>query len=128
MDMKKNWEKVALASIFGVVTILYFIAWIDAGISFDFLGPLAVATFILLLGITAYFICECLEKDCNKWILFAIGAINTLLILLAFINIADALNTWSFNNITATIFVPLAVYALLPLLLGIKKVLNKTSE
>ena len=125
--MKKNWEKVTAAAILGVVTVLYFIAWIDAGVSFEFLGPLAIATFILLIGLTAYFICKCLDVDCNKWILFGVGVVNTILVLLAFINITDALNTWSFNNITATIFVPLAVYALLPLVLGIKKVLNKTA-
>ena len=125
MDMKKNWEKVTLAAIFAVATILYFIAWIDAGVSFEHLGPVATATFIFLLGTAAYFICELVSPNCNKWILFAVGAINTVLILIAFINITDS--AMAFNLITATVFVPLAIYALLPLILGIKKVLNKAA-
>ena len=125
MDMKKNWEKCVLGAIFAVMTILYFIAWIDGGVTFEFLGPIAVATLIFLLGVTAYFVCECYAPEYSKWMLLATGIINTILIVIAFLNVVDFPLTFSF--ITTMILVPLAVYALLPLILGIRKVLNKAT-
>ena len=126
MDMKKNWEKCALALIFGIVTILYFIALVDAGFSFEFLGPLSIATLVFLLGLTVYYAVDCcMPQIGGRWALVGTGVINFVLIVIAFINIADTLNAWAFNSITATFFVPLAIYALLPLILGIKKVLDK---
>lgn len=125
MDMKKNWEKCALTIIFAVVTVFYLIALIDAGFSFELLGPLSIATFVFLLGVTLYFALDCKEMDVNKWVLLCTGAINLILIVIAFINTADL--AWPFNALTATFFVPLAIYALLPLILGIKKVLNKAA-
>lgn len=125
MDMRKNWEKCTLAAIFAVVSVLYLIALIDAGISFESLGPVAIATFIFLLGLTVYFALEHTEMDISKWVLLCVGAINVILIIIAFINVSDL--ALSLNTLTEILFVPLAVYALLPLILGIKKVLNKAA-
>ena len=121
--MKKNWAKCVLAAIFAVMTVLYFIAWIDGGISFDFFGPVAVATLVFLLGVTVYFLCECYAAEYSKWVLLGMGVINTVLVVIAFFNIMDL--ALSFNLIVTAILVPLAIYALLPLILGIKRIMDK---
>ena len=126
MDIKRNWEKCVLAAVFGIVTILYFIALIDAGISFDFLGPISIATLVFLLGATLYFVFQCMDQSMAvNWTLLLVGAINLILIIIAFINVADVLSAFSFSGIVVTFLVPLAIYALLPLILGIKKVMDR---
>jgi|GEM_PF-3063942 len=125
MDTRKHWEKCALAVIFTVVSILYLIALIDAGISFDFLEPIAIATLIFLVGLAVYFAMRCFEVEGVQWVALGVGLINLVLFVIAFINIADVLSALSFNTLTVTFFVPLAIYSLLPLLLGVKMIMDK---
>ena len=125
MDMKKSWDKCALAVIFGIVTILYFIALCDWGFSFENLGPISIATLVFLLGLTLYFCMECFAPEFGKWPLLVAGVLSLVLIIIAFINVADTLKVWTFAAITSTFFVPLAIYALLPLITGIKKLMAK---
>ena len=114
--------------VFGIVTILYFVVLVDAGISFDFLGPISVATFVFLMGAAIYFACMCFgQKRIENWVLFVVGAVNLILIIIAFINVADILSALTFNVIVVTFLVPLAIYALLPLLLGTKKLMEHTT-
>ena len=125
MDMKKSWDKCVLALIFGVVTVLYFIALCDWGFSFKHLGPISIATLLFLLGVTIYFCMECFAPEHGKWPLIITGIITLVLIIIAFCNVADTLKVWSFAAITSTFLVPLAIYALLPLILGIKRLQTK---
>ena len=125
MDMKKSWEKCTLAVIFGIVTILYFIALVDVGFTFELTGPIMIATLIFLLGAAIYFKMECFKPEYTKWVLLSVGVINTILIVIAFFNMTDFFSAMSLNNFTLIFFVPLAIYALLPLFLGIKKVLDR---
>jgi len=124
MDMKKNLWTWTLAFIFAAVTVLYFIAWIDMGVSFKYYGPLSTALFVFLLVATLYFIFEALDNGSyNQWLLTAGGIINVVLIVIAFFNVVASWMTFDF--LVVTFFVPLVIYALLPLLMGIKRVLSK---
>jgi len=128
MDMKKNWVNLCLAGIFGVMSILYFIALIDMGFSFHHLGPLAIAPLIFLLGFAIYFVCETYMPEFGHFALLIAGVINVILVAIAFINVADVLSALTFNIITLTFLLPLTVYALLPLFSGLKKVLSDDKD
>lgn len=139
MDLKKDWNKLAVAVITGIIGILFVVAmFTGTPTGFEVLGGMKVGGVevlkgsfvnfaalylvpaILFLGICAYMILKMLKIDLAKYVILAVGAINLILLIIVLADVGLAEELIGLAGQFATI----TLYALLPLIKGVKKVIG----
>jgi hypothetical protein len=143
MDFKKNWAKLTMAAIAGILGLLFVVTMfieidgysglkmLDAGIETMFSGFNAFAILNLIpalffLGVCAYILLKLFDIEMNKYMMLAVGAVNLLLFIIAII-VGGSFPGISIIEL-AIYWAPLVIYALFPLIKGINKLVGNADE
>ena len=134
MDFKKNWAKITMAAIAGILGLLFLISvfvklggepsgldLVKGTHGFSNFAFLYLVPALFFLGISAYMILKLLDMDYAKYVLVGVGALNLIFSLIWLIDMIDYI---TFSHSMMTLFLaPLVIYALFPLIKGIKKLM-----
>ena len=137
MDIKKDWNKLAIAVITGILGIIFALSiFVDladtGGTGLDVLDLPAefgagFPTFALMyliptlffLGVCAYTVMKLLNVDIAKYVILGVGAVNLILFFIAMITAPEFPGLEQFDLMM--VWAPLALFALFPLIKGVKK-------
>jgi len=134
MDFKKNWAKLTLAAIAGILGLLFLISIFVPVDTFGFgikasgldYAETSLNTFLsgyvipalFFLGVCAYILLKLFDIEINKYIMLAVGAINLILFVIALI---DMPAIPGFIGLELMSWAHMAIFALFPLIKGISK-------
>jgi len=135
MDFKKDWAKLVMAVLALVAAFYWAMAFFSDYLSwpaaFQSTGATMgqIAGIVFFLGWAVYLLAKIFAHDIAKWVVLAIGVINTILLLINLFDtgIKESFLTYGAGSQTLTFLV---VFAFFPLIKGIKKVTcpkNKTA-
>jgi len=138
MDFKKNWAKLAMAAIAGILGLLFLISIFVSDSTMAALGLVKMSGLdvvknsfagfsmfylipaLFFLGTCAYILLKLFDMDYAKYILLGVGALNLILFVISLI---DSGTFPGISNVELfTRWAPLVIFALFPLIKGISKV------
>ena len=134
MNIKKDWNKLAVAIITGIFGLLFFIAIFAetefmigkiSGLkalesSFSSFAIFWLIPTVFFFGMCAFSVLKLLKKDFAKYVILAVGALNVLLYIIVLID--DGFPGFGVFELYMS-WMPIVVLAVLPLIKGLKKVL-----
>jgi cadmium resistance protein CadD (predicted permease) len=129
MDMRKTWDKWVMAALYLVTGIFFLINFIDLiGIPAMPFGTVcaSIVPWVFFFGTAAWLISKAMGMDSARYIILAVGIINTILMLIAIFS--DLNGAFGMTAAVANTLLYLTVFALLPLVMGIKKLMNRDAE